>query len=153
MKTAGSTTGGRATADVGLWSREPVIVTQSVAPSTLKQRLIAADAVVVAIGLAMAFAWQSFMRADQDLGVQRPHLMLAFVTFPVWTISFSLNKLYQARAVERPTEEIRRIINASLVSVGVILGGRLRRTVQGAVATVDPVGARVRAAAAGPRAD
>ena len=122
MKTAGSTTGGRATADVDPRSPEPVDLRQSVAPATLKQRLIAADALVVVLGIGLAFVWQALMRADHELGVQRPHLMLAFVTFPVWTVSFSLNKLYQSRAVERPAEEVRRIINAALVSVGVIVG-------------------------------
>ena len=70
--------------------------------------------------------------------------MLAFVTFPVWIVSFSLNKLYQARAVERPTEEFRRIVNASLVSVGVIVAVAFVLPVQGAVAALDPVAARVR---------
>ena len=62
-----------------------------------------------------AFVWQSLVRSGAELGVQRTHLVLATLTFPVWIVSFSLNKLYQARAVERPTEEFRRIVNASLV--------------------------------------
>jgi exopolysaccharide biosynthesis polyprenyl glycosylphosphotransferase len=114
-------TGGRATADGALQSSEPVDTKPAVAPSTLRQRLVLADAVVVALGIALAFVWQSIVRPDH-LGVQRTHLMLAFVTFPVWIVAFSLNKLYQARAVERPTEEFRRIVNASLLSVGVMVG-------------------------------
>jgi exopolysaccharide biosynthesis polyprenyl glycosylphosphotransferase len=121
LKTAGSMTGGRATVDEDLRSPEPVRIDQEVAPSTLKQRLMGADALVVALGIALAFAWQSLMRSGQDLGVQRTHLVLAFATFPVWIVAFSMNKLYQARAVERPTEEVRRIFTASAISVGIIL--------------------------------
>jgi len=83
--------------------------------------LIAADALVVALAIVMAFAIQALMRSDAELGVQRRHLVLAFLTFPVWTVSFSMNKLYQARAVERATEELRRIFNAALVAIGVIV--------------------------------
>jgi exopolysaccharide biosynthesis polyprenyl glycosylphosphotransferase len=93
----------------------------SLDPSLLKQRLIVADALSVALGLSLAFAVQAALRADAELGVQRPHLVLAFVTFPVWIVSFSLNRLYQARAVERASEEFRRIVTSSMVSVGVIL--------------------------------
>ncbi len=114
-------TGGRASADTGLSTTEPVDIRPTVAPSTLKYRLIAADALVVGLAVVMAFVWQSLVRSDAQLGVQRSHLVLATITFPAWTISFSLNKLYQARAVERPSEELRRIVNASLVAIGVVL--------------------------------
>ena len=77
-------TGGLAAADVDLRSSEPMVLTHFVAPSTLKQRLMAVDALVVALGIVLAFAWQSLVRSDEELGVQRPHLVLAFVTFPVW---------------------------------------------------------------------
>ena len=52
----------------------------------------------------------------------RTHMMLAMLSFPVWPICLGLNKVYLARAVERQTEEIRRIINASLMGVGFIVG-------------------------------
>ena len=114
-------TGGRASTDMGPSTAEPVDIRPTVAPSTLKHRMIAADALVVGLAVVMAFVWQSLVRSDAQLGVQRSHLVLATITFPAWTISFSLNKLYQARAVERPTEELRRIFNASLVAIGVIV--------------------------------
>ena len=113
-------TGGLAAADVDLRSSEPMVLTHFVAPSTLKQRLMAVDALVVALGVALAFAWQSLVRSDEP-GLQRPHLVLAFLTFPVWSVSFSLNRLYLARAVERPIEELRRIVQACLISVGVMV--------------------------------
>jgi exopolysaccharide biosynthesis polyprenyl glycosylphosphotransferase len=115
-------TGGRAATGEELSSAEPVDISRSVAPSTLRQRLVLADSVTVALGIALAFAWQALVRNEAELGNQRVHLILAFVTFPAWIVAFSLNKLYQARAVERPTEEIRRIINGSLLSVGVMVG-------------------------------
>lgn len=114
-------TGGRAAAGIELSTTEPVDVRPSIAPRTSKQRLIAADALVVALSVVVAFVWQALVSSDDALGVQRTHLVLATITFPVWTVSFSLNKLYQARAVERPTEELRRIVNASLAAVGVIV--------------------------------
>ena len=89
---------------------------------SLKQRLVAADAVAVAVGLILAFAWQSLVRSEQDLGVQRNHLVLAACTFPIWMVALGANKLYQSRAIERPAEELRRILNAALVSIGAILG-------------------------------
>ena len=114
-------TGGRAAADTDLQSPEPVVNGESIAPSTLRQRLVLTDAVTVGVGLALAFAWQALVRNQAELGNQRVHLVLAFVTFPVWIVAFALNKLYQSRSVERPTEEFRRILNASLLSVGVMV--------------------------------
>ena len=118
---AGSMTGGRATTDVGLSITEPVESRPRVAPATLKHRLIAADALVVLLAIGLAFVWQTVVRSQAELGVQRTHLVLATLTFPAWIVSFSLNKLYQARAVERPSEELRRIIYASMAAIGVIV--------------------------------
>ena len=122
MNVAGSITSGRATAGIDPSSAEPIEVSSSPAPSTLRQRLVVADAVTVGLGITLAFVWQAIVRNEAELGNQRFHLTLAFVTFPVWIVAFSLNKLYQSRAVERRTEEFRRIINASLLSVGVMVG-------------------------------
>jgi exopolysaccharide biosynthesis polyprenyl glycosylphosphotransferase len=90
-------------------------------PRNLKYRLIAADALVVVAAIMFTFVWQSLVRSEAQLGEQRRHLVLATLTFPVWIVSFSLNKLYLARAVERPAEELRRILNASIVAIGVIV--------------------------------
>jgi len=114
-------TGGRATAEVEPSIIESVSVGVPSASPNLKHRLIAADAFVVTMAFVFAFVWQSIVRSSDQLGMQRSHLVIAVLTFPVWTISFSLNKLYLARAVERPAEEIRRIVNASLVAIGVIV--------------------------------
>src|SRR6186997_3408563 len=89
-------------------------------------------------GRSTARAWYSLCRENETIhagkvmtarvkwarwtpGVQRAHFTLAVITFPAWIVSFSLHKLYQARAVERPAEELRRIIYASLTAVGVMV--------------------------------
>jgi exopolysaccharide biosynthesis polyprenyl glycosylphosphotransferase len=116
-------TGGRASADIELSTTisEPVEVRRRIAPTTLRNRLIVADAAVVALAIVLAFAVQALMRSEADLGVQRRHLVLAFLSFPVWNFAFAANKLYQARAVERAAEELRRIFNAALVAIGAIV--------------------------------
>jgi exopolysaccharide biosynthesis polyprenyl glycosylphosphotransferase len=121
LKTAGSMTGGRASVEVVPPITEPEHRPSTLAPSTLRHRLIAADVAVVAVAIVLTFVWQSLVKSERELGVQHSHLTLAFITFPAWIVSFSLHKLYQARAVERPTEELRRIIYASLTAVGVMV--------------------------------
>ena len=85
-------TGGRATAGDEL-SIDPVgsvhqVAPQTIAPQTLKQRLVAADLLAIGLGIVLAFCWQELVR---PVGVQRPQLALAFVTFPVWPVALSLN--------------------------------------------------------------
>ncbi|MET0143295.1 MAG: sugar transferase [Ilumatobacteraceae bacterium] len=121
--------GGRASTGVDLSTSEPIearrqdaprVARQALAPSTLKARLVSADVVAIAIGMTMAFVWQAIVQPDR-LGVQRTHVLLAFVTFPIWLLAMALNKLYLARAVARAGEEVRRILNATLMSVGLML--------------------------------
>ena len=123
LRTAGSMTGGRAAADVGSPTTEPVDVrpvrraSGAQAPADRRRRRSSsALAIVAGLRLAVAGALRPISSACSGT-----HLVLATLTFPVWIVSFSLNKLYQARAVERPTEELRRIVNASLVAIGVIV--------------------------------
>jgi exopolysaccharide biosynthesis polyprenyl glycosylphosphotransferase len=96
-------------------------VDQRSAPRDLKPRLVAADILAVSVGIVLAFCWRAIVKSQADLGVVRTHLMLAILSLPFWPICLSLNKVYLARAVERRTEEIRRIVNASLMSVGFIV--------------------------------
>lgn len=123
MKTADSMTGGRASLERAPAIIEPEHNERTDALLTLKQRLVIADVLVVGLAIALAFGWQALVTSEAELGVQRRHVALAFATFPVWLISFSANKLYQARAVERSAQELRRIINASLAAAGVIVTG------------------------------
>ena len=101
---------------------EAVTDAPSTAPQDLKQRLVAADLVTVGIGIVLAFCWRQLVKSEDELGVMRTHMMLAILSFPIWPICLGLNKLYLARAVERQTEEMRRIVYASLMGVGFIVG-------------------------------
>ena len=49
-------------------------------------------------------------------------MTLAFATFPLWIVTMALNKLYLARAVARVGEELRRIVNAALITVATMVG-------------------------------
>ena len=101
---------------------EAARVDQPPAPQDLKQRLVAADVLAVSLGIMIAFGWRALVKSETDLAGMRTHMMLAILSFPIWPICLSLNKLYLARAVVRPTEETRRILYASLMAVGFIVG-------------------------------
>ncbi len=101
---------------------EAARVDQPPAPQDLKQRLVAADVLAVSLGIVIAFGWRALVKSETDLAGMRTHMMLAILSFPIWPICLSLNKLYLARAVVRPTEETRRILYASLMAVGFIVG-------------------------------
>jgi exopolysaccharide biosynthesis polyprenyl glycosylphosphotransferase len=76
----------------------------------------------VGVGIVLAFCWRALVKSETELGVMRTHMMIAVLSFPMWPICLALNKVYLARAVERQTEEIRRIFYASLMGVGFIVG-------------------------------
>jgi exopolysaccharide biosynthesis polyprenyl glycosylphosphotransferase len=86
----------------------------------LRVRLQFADAAAVLLGFLLAFVWQELVRpvnGDIRLG----HLALALVAVPVWIVALHLTKMYVARAVERPSEELRRIVTASAVGLASIV--------------------------------
>jgi exopolysaccharide biosynthesis polyprenyl glycosylphosphotransferase len=114
-------TGGRASVELAPPDIEPKRAPSTVAPKLLRQRLVAADVAVVALAIGASFVVQWLLQPSDRLGVQRSHLVLACLTFPAWVLSFASQKLYQARAVERPSEELRRIVYASLSAVGVMV--------------------------------
>ena len=101
---------------------EPIDHERILAPEALRNRQIVADATVVVLGVILAFLVQTVVRPEEALGAQREHLVLTIITFPVWIISFAANKMYQARAVERRSEELRRIVHATFASSAAILG-------------------------------
>jgi exopolysaccharide biosynthesis polyprenyl glycosylphosphotransferase len=113
---------GRATADEVRAAGTAATAPSPAAPRDLKQRLVAADMFAVGVGIVLAFCWRALVKSETELGVMRTHMMLAVLSFPIWPMCLYLNKVYLARAVERQTEEIRRIINASLTGVGFIIG-------------------------------
>ena len=120
LTTAGSITSGRASVGVAPPANEPRHSPGQSAPQGLKHRLVMADVLVVVIAIGLAFAWQALVQPDR-VGEQRRHIVLAFLTFPAWILCFAGNKLYHARAVERPSEELRRILLASLTAIGVVV--------------------------------
>jgi exopolysaccharide biosynthesis polyprenyl glycosylphosphotransferase len=80
-------------------------------PEVLRRNQVIADAVTVALGFwVTAMTWSNLRDA-----VQGTHLgIAAFFTMAAWLVAMSANKLYVARAIERPSEEARRILGAGL---------------------------------------
>lgn len=86
-------------------------------PGTLKRRLVLADAVAVATGIALSFLIQAVVKPVPGF-VMVSHLALALMLVPGFGIGAAYNKLYQARANDRPLQEARNIINAVSVGTG-----------------------------------
>lgn len=100
-------------------AQPPVTLTRgrSLSPQTLKRRLVLADGVAIALGIAWTFAFQAMVR-PVDSSTQFQHLLLASAGLPIWLLALGANKLYRARVIERPSHEFRRIVMASLVATG-----------------------------------
>ena len=98
--------------------REAVV--GSLDPIALKQRLMWADAVAIAIGVCLAFVIQEILRPVPN-DIWATHGRLLAVSLPVWVIAMGMNKLYTARANERRTEEFRRIFAATGAGVGSVI--------------------------------
>ena len=96
-------------------------VRNRLAPATLRRRLIAADLLTITVALGLSFCSQWAVRPDIAAVDQRSQALLAAATLPLWLVSLSFNHLYQARAIERPGEEVKRILHASLLTVGMIV--------------------------------
>ncbi len=80
-------------------------------PETLRRNQMIADAVTVALGFWVTAMTSSNLRD----AVQGTYLgIAAFFTMAAWLVAMSANKLYVARAIERPSEEARRILSAGL---------------------------------------
>jgi exopolysaccharide biosynthesis polyprenyl glycosylphosphotransferase len=92
----------------------------SIDPLTLKQRLMCADVVAMLTGVAVAFILQAVWRPVPQ-HIWSTHGRLLAVSAPVWIIAMGMNKLYTARANERRTEEVRRILAATGSGVGAII--------------------------------
>jgi exopolysaccharide biosynthesis polyprenyl glycosylphosphotransferase len=90
-------------------------------PATLRRAQIAADATAVIVGHGVAFAIQGWLR-PLPLAIRFDHLVLAAAVVPIWLLALGANKLYAARAVERPTEEICRLLVAGAASTGALVG-------------------------------
>ena len=128
MKTAGSMTGGRASVEVAPPTIEPEKRPVTRRARVLKQRLVVADVLVVALAIGLAFVWQSLVQPAEQLGVQRSHLVLAFLTFPVWIVSFSLQQAVPGPGRRAADRGAAADLYAALSAIGVIVGGLVRRS-------------------------
>lgn len=80
-------------------------------PRRLRRNLVAADVVTIMISLAVAFGVWNLLRSVPSR-VLVGHLVLAAISIPIWIVALAANKLYIARAVERASEEFRRLWTA-----------------------------------------
>ena len=99
---------------------ERVSVPVSPAPRSLKLRLLAADGMAVAIAMILAFAVQELVRPIPQTLAAR-HLVLGLVSVPGFVVGATLNRLYLARANERPAEEARNILRTVSVGMGTLI--------------------------------
>ncbi len=89
-------------------------------PSRLRHQLIAADAAAIAIGIMATFVLQAMVRPVPHW-IQAEHLLLACVAAPIWMLTIGANKLYMARVVERPADELRLLLVSGTVAVGAMV--------------------------------
>jgi exopolysaccharide biosynthesis polyprenyl glycosylphosphotransferase len=78
-------------------------------PAALRRNQVIADAGTIALGFVATSATSATLRES----IQGANLgIAAFCTMAAWLLAMSANKLYVARAIERPSEEMRRILGA-----------------------------------------
>lgn len=99
---------------------EPRPVTSQIRSSTLKRRLVLSDLGALIVGVAFAFLAQAIVRPVPSLIIAQ-HLLLSLVIIPGFAIGAIPNKLYKARANERPVQEARNVINANGVALGAVM--------------------------------
>jgi exopolysaccharide biosynthesis polyprenyl glycosylphosphotransferase len=89
-------------------------------PGTLKRRLVLGDAAAIIFGLFLAFSVQAIIKPVPSF-IFAQHLALALTIVPGFAVGALCNKLYQARANERPLQEARNVLNAAAVAVGSLI--------------------------------
>jgi exopolysaccharide biosynthesis polyprenyl glycosylphosphotransferase len=98
----------------------PLSVTGTPSPRELKRRLMMADAAALAAGIVVAFELQHLFRPVPRFIVWQ-HLALTVVAVPAICLGAAVNKLYQARANERPEEELWNILKTVGLGVAVLV--------------------------------
>lgn len=91
-----------------------------VQPKILRRALVAVDALTITAAIALTFVLFSIVR-NQPLA-QPEHLALAGIALPTWLFAMAVKKLYVARAIERPSEEFRRLVFAGVVGTATMVG-------------------------------
>ena len=95
-------------------------VINAIAPGTLKRRLMLGDTVAVMFGVSLAFAIQAMIKPVPSFIIAH-HLALSLTIVPGFAIGAAYNKLYQARANERPLQEARNVLNAIGVAMATLI--------------------------------
>lgn len=116
----GALTGSHADAPTGLAFVQVADRSRLTRPATLRRLQIGADAVAIAIGYAAAFVVQGWLR-PLPTSIRVAHLVLAVAIVPVWLLLLGINQLYAARAVERASEEIRRLLVSGAITTGALV--------------------------------
>ena len=86
--------------------------------STVKALLVAADGVVIAAALFLAYTLRSILPGNDPASAPDQHFLLGALSLPVWLLLFSHYRLYIVRAVARRLEEFRGVVHA--VGAGVV---------------------------------
>ena len=89
-----------------------------ISPKLLRRRQIVADAVAVVAGVAIAGALIGIPKDDFSAGQT---IFLSATTVFAWMLCMGMNRLYMARAVARPSEELQRIAVAGLTATVITL--------------------------------
>ena len=90
-------------------------VARLISPKRLRSRLMLADATAVLVGATAAFLlWMTIIQPGT--AAVREHVFLFLVSYPLWIASISARKLFVARVVVHPAEELRRIWTATALA-------------------------------------
>ena len=89
-------------------------------PGSLRRRLMVADAVAIGVGMMLAFGSQALLRPVPH-HIQLDHLLLSMLSAPFWFGALAAKRTFAARAVERPTEEVGRLMSASAIGLGAMV--------------------------------
>lgn len=82
--------------------------------------LMAADAIAIVVGLAAAIAVQAAVKPVPWFG-RRDEIVLSLLSLPGFAIGAGANRMYRARANERPGEELLNVCKTVAVGVGTIV--------------------------------
>ena len=86
----------------------------------LRRNQVFGDAAAVIIGLVIA-ALSYQLLSTSAAGLRWADIVFAALAGCGWMIALSVNKLYVARVIERPSEEYRRLLTAGALAVGAVV--------------------------------
>lgn len=84
---------------------------------SLKAALIAADLVVIAIAMAVAFQLRALVPGHQLTGIPSRHVVVGALSLPLWTAIFVRYHLYRANHIAGRRGELSRLVHAVGASV------------------------------------